>query len=778
MARTAKIYCSPEELAAYAPKARLVESYEAFQLVELSPSALRETAERVPVEDITPLLKLTIGGKTVSTTKPRYGTRGETLAHPAYSRTEKLSPGAHHYIVQFVGPIKPQWLKAIKRAGGEYRGPYRDFAVLARLDEAARGRVAELPFVRWIGHLPHASRIAADVLQGEPRRSASERSTASHQANLGGGNASLPGMLVLQFFDKRDLAAAKPEIERCGAELVQVDSAAGVALVKVAPTGATRQRTIKKLAALHGVRLITKRAIPRKFNDVAPGFMGTTRAVSTASTGAGLTGDGELIAVADTGLDTGDPATVLSDFRGRVAAVHSWPIDPAFDIYVTNRRANDGAADVDSGHGTHVAGSAVGGGSTGPGGAARIRGLAHRARLLFQAIEQKLDFVSDEVAEEFDNEPFQLAGIPSNLTRLLKQAYDAGARIHSNSWGGGEFGDYDAQSRQLDDFIWKNKDFCVLVAAGNDGRDLAPSPDGIVDPGSVTPPGTAKNCITVGASESERAEFAGVTYVQFDRRLFSKNPTRTDPVANHRDHMAAFSSRGPTKDGRIKPDVVAPGTYILSTRSTRLPADEQGWAPYAANSRYFFMGGTSMATPLTAGAVGLLREWFRKRRNTPNPSAALLKASLICGAQRMPLAYVPGNPVFDHHQGFGRVHLDRVVAPSGGATFGFLDHAPGLQTGGQATQSVSVAAGRPLRVVLAYTDYPGFGLKNNLNLQLTAPDGTRRVGNATGNSLVFDTKNNVEVVELTPATAGTWRLQVIGANIPQGPQPFALVWLA
>jgi hypothetical protein len=116
----------------------------------------------------------------------------------------------------------------------------------------------------------------------------------------------------------------------------------------------------------------------------------------------------------------------------------------------------------------------------------------------------------------------------------------------------------------LDNFVWKKPDFCILFAAGNDGTDA--NRDGVVDLGSVTAPGTAKNCITVGASENNRPEFTE-TYGEAWKDDYPVEPLKSDPMANDPDDMVAFSSRGPTADGRIKPDVVAPGTYILSTRS-------------------------------------------------------------------------------------------------------------------------------------------------------------------------------------------------------------------
>src|SRR5262249_54755926 len=140
-----------------------------------------------------------------------------------------------------------------------------------------------------------------------------------------------------------------------------------------------------------------------------------------------------------------------------------------------------------------------------------------------------------------------------------------GARVHTNSWGStrGD-GRYDSQAFEIDDFVWRNRDLVVCFAAGNEAQDR--NGDGIADPSSVTPPGTAKNCITVGACESNRSSFAD-TYGQWWPDSFPANPIAGDAMANNPDGIVAFSGRGPTADRRFKPDVVAPGTFILSTRS-------------------------------------------------------------------------------------------------------------------------------------------------------------------------------------------------------------------
>ncbi|MBN1137629.1 MAG: S8 family serine peptidase [Anaerolineae bacterium] len=518
----------------------------------------------------------------------------------------------------------------------------------------------------------------------------------------------------------------------------------------------------------------------------------------------GLYGQGQVIAVADTGLDTGDFDTLCDDLKGRVRQ--------AFAL----GRPDDWSDP--QGHGTHVAGSAAGSGAL-----SGSNPAVHQYSGSFAGVAPEADLVLQSLMDADGG----LGGLPGDLGELLGQAYDAGARVHTNSWGANFFikplarfltaGRYTVESAQVDRFVWEHPDLVVLFAAGNEGVDILtpyegglelPPPDGVVDQHSTASPGTAKNVITVGASEGLRssgghaADKWGGTGDLLSGLLgdsYTAEPLASDLPSDNANGMAPFSSRGPTNDGRIKPDVVAPGTNIISARSHDPGAGEL-FGAYDAN--YVYCSGTSMATPLVAGAVALIREWYVERQGVSNPSAALIKATLINGAVdispgqfgRGPTQDVPDawpNPV----TGWGRVNLIESVAPGRGREVWFVDENTGLNTGQEAVYTRYVAAGdEPLRVTLVWTDPPGPVepesiqlpgviepaspvLVNDLDLIVETPDGRAYRGNMGAEP---DRLNNVEAVRVVDPLAagnpaGDYRIVVHAYQVQQGPQPFALV---
>jgi serine protease AprX len=759
MSRIFKTFDASNEALAAIPGVRTLQRYPAFTLVEAADDAAAAVVTGTGLtEDITDQYTLEAGERSIATDLPRVNAVGGHERHPAYpDESPLLPPGAHHYIVQFVGPIRRAWLSGVAKTGAKVVAPHQHYSVIALATATQAGAITKLAYVRWVGHLPYSARLASDV--GQAWDHATPDTPRTHI---------LPDAFTVQFFTPEQAVQGRRGVTAAGFKVLEDVAKSGLLVVR--DKDSKQPGADERLAALsrvHGVQQVSRRAMPRISNDRAAVVMGTAAAAGLAAPALGLSGRGEIIGICDTGLDNGDPATIHPDFTGRVVAIKSYPISPAYKAYVNNPGADDGPADRDSGHGTHTSGSIVGDGTSSsnlPGLAGPVRGLAWRAGLAMQAVEQYIDWKPGQAPE--DGSQYSLAGLPSDLTGLFAWSYGKGARIHSNSWGGGKAQAYDANCKQIDQFIWNKPDFCILFAAGNDGADN--DGNGQIDLKSVTPPGTAKNCITVGACANDRPDIADTNGSLWG----SKAPPVTAKAAGNPSLLAPFSSRGPTQDGRIKPDVVAPGTYVLSTRSRKLGPKTWGYGRYETSSLYMFDCGTSMATPLTAGAVALIREYLRTKRGIASPSAALLKAALIAGAVPMQGAAPP-----DNGQGFGRVNLDAVLAPHAPLKATFLE-GPKLATGDLHEQPIQiVTASQPLKVVLVYSDYPGANLVNNLNLVLRGPDGTVVTGNG-GAAQAFDNVNNVEIARVASAKAGAWRVQTIGSNVARGPQGYALVVLA
>ncbi|KPV50834.1 hypothetical protein SE17_24625, partial [Kouleothrix aurantiaca] len=512
-----------------------------------------------------------------------YSARVRPSVAPAQAASQLAAPALGDYrIIQFSGPIATADRDALAATGLEILEYIPEFAYLVRGTPAQLAAAAQLPAVVAQQPFTLADKISP-TLYGALERGAA------------------PGPLHVIAWPGQESALAS-----------QMRAAA------VQPSALASSAALLQVANLPAVRWVEPAGKPRLLNDVARGFMH----VNAAWQDRGLYGAGQTIAIADSGLDTGNPATLSPDFAGRVAAAHVL--------------APGGTLADEFGHGTHVAGSAVGAGvqsGAQPGKhkyTGSFAGVAPEAKLVVQALETDAEG--------------NLIGLDDDYYPMFAQAYADGARIHSDSWGdetgpssdpAGQFGGYPATARRTDQFVWDHPDMAIFFAAGNSGIDgtygdlgLCYNGDGVIDPDSLLTPATAKNVITVGASESKRST-GGLSqrfWLEFSQKFcLSADPIGTDLPSDDANGMAAFSSRGPTDDGRTKPDIVAPGTNILSNRSHVAGASAL-WGEYDAN--YAYSGGTSMATPLVAGAGALVRQWLAAR-GLPNPSAAAVKATLL-----------------------------------------------------------------------------------------------------------------------------------------------------
>lgn len=603
-----------------------------------------------------------------------------------------------YYLVAYHGPIQPDW-KTQLSAAAEIMEAVPPFAFLVRTTQAQADTIATWPPVQAVTLFQPAYRISQRALD------------QLYTADLTTGQIPYTDLAISVFRDE--------DLDRITAQLRQLGS-----MPPTLTTTPWRSKLIVSLptakigqaAAIAGIRWIEPVPQWQVFNNKSATLLN----VAPVRDSHGLYGAGQTLGIADTGIDAGELTVenLLDDFEDGAGGSR---ITQIMDV------ANDGrSSDVRTGHGTHVAGSAVGNGLLSgcapllnqfPDGC--FAGMAPKAHLVFQALENN------------DNGQFLP---PTDLNTLFAQAQTAGANLHSNSWGTTSSGEYTLDAQEVDQYSWDHPDFLIVFAAGNSGVDR--DADGLVDLWNMATPATAKNTLSIGSSEGNRPDEGLInTWGLGSPTQFPAQPIASDPLSDNPNGLAASSSRGPTWDGRYKPDLVTPGTNILSTRSSQISGS--GWAPHA-NSNYMYLGGTSMATPLAAGSALLLREYLMTAQGFTAPSAALLKAALINSAENIaPGQYGTGVqqeiPTIPPTQaaGWGRLNLGQGVYPTAPFNILYYDQAgdQALNTNEMAEFALAVTdSSQPLKINLAWNDYPGSppfgGLVNDLDLQVTAPDGT------------------------------------------------------
>lgn len=673
---------------------------------------------------------ITINGITLDPT-----TQGPSLASAKLTAADAST--SNYILVQTKWPLKKMERDTLEAEGAKILEYVPENTYVCSFKPADLHKIRDLPFVSWANIYMMGFKINSALIPN-PQGHAT-RNLLDAQILRGPQFNRDPYLVDIVLHKDADLVAARNTIAQ----------AAGVDADDIQITGrkvrlSVSARRLPKLAAVDEVRHIEPVSGKKLANDVARGILAVG---GPSANGAVLEGEGQVVAVCDTGFDKGSTSDVHPAFTGRVAK-----------LYALGRPGKQNDPD---GHGTHVAGSVLGDGTSASLGV-RIAGTAPKARLVLQSVI---------------GAGGGLVGIPTDLHDLFDTPYAADqARVHTNSWsnttGNGE---YNSECHDLDDFVWNHRDMVVCFAAGNEGVDS--NSDGQIDRNSIKPPSTAKNCITVGASENLRSNFTD-TYGTGWPTDFPAPPIASDAVADNSDGMVAFSSRGPTLDQRIKPDVVAPGTYILSTRSRDSSAT--GWG-LTSDPLYFFDGGTSMATPLVAGCVALLREFVIKQKGIANPTAALVKAMLINGATDMPGQYSPteAGQIPNINEGFGRVNVGSLThALTANQEIVLVDEKTALDTGDSETITIDVPplpTPMTLKATLVWTDPAGAGLQNDLDLIVRTSDGTERHGNQVPTSSAFDRVNNIEQVVWNSVPTGRFEIVVKSFRSAVLSQPYALV---
>ena len=473
----------------------------------------------------------------------------------------------------------------------------------------------------------------------------------------------------------------------------------------------------------------------------------------------GIYGQGQIIAIIDTGLDYdscyfdesdhsppplvfGGIETGTPDYSRRKVIVYDFLYSGDFIA---------GATHFDNqGHGTLVAGNASGSSLSSFIGRNSNNGIAPLSQIIMQ----------DGGFTTWDN-CSDLVGLGCpvvDLTPFLDQAVNQGAHIHNNSWGDRENfvpqNLYTGPTADMDDAMWRNPEFLIVCAAGNSGSGID----------TVGSPSIGKNVLSVGAGYSPS-------------------------YSGDEDQVAGFSSRGWTSDGRIKPDLIAPGQTQSARSDYNITTNNCSTSPTQ---------GTSMASPVTAGCAALVREYYcegwypsgiQEATDAFIPTSALLKATLFAGTVDMTAtSTLPPN----RDEGWGRIHLDQSLYFNGDARkLIVVDERTGFSSSSDEPIHCYFDAGGnttagQLKVVLVWTDYPAnpaasISLVNDLDLVVTNLDtGAQYYGNhiVSGVSIeggTRDSLNNVEVAILPSDTIGRFEATLYPTQIIEANQGFALV---
>ncbi|MEW6742056.1 MAG: S8 family serine peptidase [Planctomycetota bacterium] len=621
---------------------------------------------------------------------------------------KEVPPGDSAYYIAYAG-AKPITAEALERLSAfPIEGYIYPNSYVMRLNDADWRRLQELGLIRhaWL----YNSSGIIDPQLAMPAES----------------------IAAVHLFESADVRSV---LARLGEWHIPINGVAGTSLIVHA-----YREELQQIAEIPGVRYI---GVPESFeiiNDDTAVFLHVDRVRERY----GLYGDGQIVAIADTGFDIGEISDQMHhDYWTLVDGQFFTRVLEVVD-YVPPDLGISTSPDDLQGHGTHVSGTVLGWGLL-SGSDPEINlydgsfaGMAPRASLMFGAFGFD-DPYSNYLYISGSGELYDSFYMKTNF-------YNRGARVMSNSWGCSlgpcPSSAYKLSSQTTDRYIGENRDFVIVFAAGNYGLY-----------NSVRPPGNAKNTLSIGAA--------------------------VDDIT-----VATFSCRGPTDDGRVKPDLVAPGISLVSTLSQL--AHSSCDAVYPENPNYSYCTGTSMATPATAGVATLVREYYIRYQNH-FPSAALVKATLINGAWDM------GYGIPSYEAGWGFVDVLESL-PSDGKELVFLDRRK-LLAGEQREIRQSVGSGGPLKVTLVWTDFPGEleserTLVSDLDLEVVDPHGHRYAGTGGGSAFVrtggqtvpgpvgvpqYDRINNVERIIMERPLAGEYTIRVSAFNTPMGKQDFALV---
>lgn len=643
------------------------------------------------------------------------------------------------WIVQFTGPVKDEWLGALEATGAHVVSYMANNGYVVKADpiaNAALDRLASFPFV-MAKHAYHPAMKLRPELRPPFLDPGAQHEVIVQIIADAEGAAFANGLAATGYTVLRE---PEPILGYLNVTL----RVSGETMLDLARDG--RTFAVEPVLTPTLLRFDERQGQIQAGNVNAAGTQPSGTGYFSWLQGKGFPGAGQdpfdfVVDVVDDGVDNGNTTTVNTEFK--VGGVSTG----ASRLVYNNNYTSDATANGIAGHG-NINASIIGGYNT-------LTGTAYEDTGLYNYGLGIAPWVKIGNSKVFDN-----AGggdfNQSTATRLAN-AYNGGARISSNSWGYTSGTTYNTDSQAHDRSVRDalsgtagNQELSIVFAAGNSGPGAS----------TVHPPGTAKNIITVGASENYRmtgSDGCGIANSGADSAM----------------DIISFSSRGPTSDGRKKPELVSVGTHVQGAASIAAGYNGTGvcnqyWP--TGQTLYCWSSGTSHSTPAVAGAAALVRR-YAGIQGEATPSPAMVKAALVSGVRYL-TGVSANDTLWSNNQGFGRVDLGRTFDSTARLK---IDQTVTLgATGNTHTVTGTIATStQPFRVALVYTDAPGpttgNATVNNLDLEVTV-NGTLYRGNvfSGANSItggVADAKNNTECVFLPAGTTGSFSIVVRGTNI-------------